>query len=302
MDTPLPTGAELRRLYDQGTNIMAYLRRVSGVEHNAEGIIAAAYDLQAGSYVREREDPRRAATLLPYARAIADVLRRYGATSVLEAGVGEATTFCDVVEFTGIEPPQAWGFDLCWSRIAVGREYARRRGLAEACLFTGSLFRIPVCDDAFDVVYTSHSIEPNRGRELAAAHELVRVARSHVVLFEPIYELAGPDAQARMDRLGYCRDLFAQLSGAGLKVVEYRLMDECPTNALNPTGVLVVAKSTAHRRPPQFICPQAGSPLRPLGGHWYSDESHLVYPVLEGVPCLLPGNGVLASSFPAFAA
>lgn len=60
------------------------------------------------------------------------------------------------------------------------------------------LFDIPLKDASVDVVYTSHSHEPNGGLEEDAIRELMRIARRAVILVEPIYELANSEAQSRM--------------------------------------------------------------------------------------------------------
>lgn len=295
---PQPRGdVPLKQLYDAGVNIMAHCREAEGAAENSEHAIAAAYDLQAGSYVRQRDDPTLRASLLRYTAEVAGVLRGLGPTSLLEAGVGEATTLCDVLAGVPVRAECAWGFDISWSRIAVGREYARRAGHPGVTLFTGSLFHIPVCDNAFDVVYTSHSIEPNRGREMEAVRELHRVARSHVVLFEPIYELAGEEARRRMDRHAYCRGLHEQVERAGLTVIDYRLLEHC-VNPLNPTGVIVIAKPAgADRADPRFVCPRSRRPLTRASGNWFCEESLVVYPSILGIPCLAPENGVIASKY-----
>ena len=72
-------------------------------------------------------------------------------------------------------------------------------------LFTGDLDRIPLASDSVDVVLTIHAVEPNQGREEAILSELLRVARKHLVMIEPSYELASAEARERMDRLGYVR-------------------------------------------------------------------------------------------------
>ncbi|ODN65364.1 hypothetical protein A9E74_02832 [Methylophaga muralis] len=69
------------------------------------------------------------------------------------------------------------------------------------------LFEIPLADSSVDIIYTSHSLEPNGGREEAALKELLRVARRAVILFEPIYELGNVEAQLRMDTHKYVKQL-----------------------------------------------------------------------------------------------
>ena len=44
-----------------------------------------------------------------------------------------------------------------------------RASTLQLTLFVGDLFAIPVADSSFDVVYTSHSIEPNQA-EKGSAH------------------------------------------------------------------------------------------------------------------------------------
>lgn len=101
---------------------------------------------------------------------------------------------------------KALGFDISWSRIQAGRNWLRENQIS-AHLFVADLFNMPIADNAVDVVYTAHSLEPNGGRESAAISECLRIARKAVVLVEPIYELAPEAAQLRMASHGYVRNL-----------------------------------------------------------------------------------------------
>ena len=76
-----------------------------------------------------------------------------------------------------------------------------------ARFFVGNMFHIPFADNSIDIVYTSHSMEPNGGREKEAMAELYRVAGKYLVLLEPSYELATDDGKQRMDRLGYVKGM-----------------------------------------------------------------------------------------------
>lgn len=66
------------------------------------------------------------------------------------------------------------GFDLSWSRISVAQKWLDEKSV-KAQLFVGDLFSIPLADRSVDVVYTSHSLEPNGGKEELAIKELLRV-------------------------------------------------------------------------------------------------------------------------------
>jgi hypothetical protein len=60
------------------------------------------------------------------------------------------------------------------------------------------------------------------------------------VLFEPCYELASADGQARMRSLGYVRELSRHAEDAGGKVESLTPLAQVH-NPLNPTACLVIA-------------------------------------------------------------
>jgi SAM-dependent methyltransferase len=115
------------------------------------------------------------------------------------------------------------GFDLSWSRCAGARARLREESVS-ADVFVGDLFAIPLADASVDVVYNSHSLEPNGGREREALCELLRVTRHRLVLCECLYELAPEPAQARMRGNGYVRVLEDTLRSLGADVKACRLL------------------------------------------------------------------------------
>ena len=154
----------MERLYREGANIMQVFRDMDSSQVNSLEGILVAYDLQAGSYVKRVREQSPTGFNARFTAAVAEILDRYSPRSILEAGVGEATTLANVLPRMQRPPADALGFDISWSRIAVAREYCAGRGVSPL-LFTGNLTEIPVSDDAVEVVYTSNSVEPNRGRE-----------------------------------------------------------------------------------------------------------------------------------------
>jgi len=288
---------EVRAAYARGENAMEFLRKATGDARNSVVSTLLAYDLQAGSYVagaranpqgRERWCGQLAQLLAPY-------MPEQG--SILEVGCGEATTLAGVLKVLGTMPQHALGFDISWSRCAEGLAWLKENGVT-ARLFVADLFEIPLGDSSVDVVYTSHSLEPNGGREERAIAELLRVARHAVVLVEPIYELAGPEAQARMMHHGYVRGLRQTAERLGAAVKDYRLLDHME-NPLNPSGVLVLEKkgrpAQAAGPAPAWRCPLTATPLSDVGDALFSKDSGLAYPVLRGVPLLTTAHGVVAS-------
>lgn len=297
-------------LYAEGGNITQYLRGLAESPSATNSIedILIAYDFQAGSYVEAVEkDEEARAYKRAYDGAIVDVLMQFGiksGDSLMEVGVGEATTLVGVQKALmerDVRPSGMFGFDLSWSRIKVGRDYVAQKAVTPQTieLATGDLFQSPFRDNSIDFVYTSHSLEPNGGREREALAELYRVARRYVVLLEPAYELTENDAaRTRMESHGYVRGLRQHSEALGYKVLRHELFPLC-ANPLNPTGLLVIEKeagasSTSGNESP-WACPLTRTALTQSAEGWHSAESLLAYPVLGGVPCLLPQNAVVAS-------
>lgn len=287
--------------YRRGENITAILRNLDATDRNSEATIETAYDLQAGSYVALLAAPAVQARQRAYGAAIADILCELTRpTSLLEAGVGEGTTFSFVLQALASPDLTAHGFDISWSRIATCRDWLAAQGVGEPTLAVAGLLHLPYASDAFDVVYTSHTIEPNGGNEAAVLRELYRVTSRYLVLLEPGYELASDEARARMDRLGYCRDLPGTATSLGMKVIRHELFSHS-VNPLNPTAVTLIEKAP-HAAPatPAFACPNYGDPLFEVGGALFSPDSLRAYPSLGGIPLLRQQDAVIASAFERF--
>jgi hypothetical protein len=102
----------------RGNNITQLLRNERGLLHNTPEIIEIAYDLQTGSYVAAMENVAMQEHKKSYTSEIARViLSLCEPGSILEAGVGEATTLSGVPQAVGSDV-DGYGFDLSWSRVA----------------------------------------------------------------------------------------------------------------------------------------------------------------------------------------
>lgn len=289
----------MRAAYARGENVMEWARNNStGEATNTLVNTLVAYDLQAGNYVANaRANPNFQKR---WCAQLAGLIQPYIELGdrVLEVGVGEATTLAGVIK--AIERPDfaALGFDVSWSRIKVGQGWLGENSV-NARLFVGDLFRIPLADNSIDVIYTSHSLEPNGGKEAEAIAELLRVARKAVVLIEPIYELASEQAKIRMRAHGYVRDLKYVAEKQGVSIVEYGLLELCG-NPLNPSGVVLMLKPNPAERISMALgecwqCPLTGMPLVDLGDIFYGENVGLAYPVMRGIPLLRGQHGVVAS-------
>lgn len=288
----------MRTAFARGENAMEYARRELRGAENSRIATLISYDLQAGSYIENaRANPKANAR---WAGQLANILGPFvtARSLLLEAGCGEATTLAGILKLLPQRPRNALGFDISWSRCASGMSWLVENK-STALLFVADLFHIPLDDSSVDVVYTSHSVEPNRGRERDALRELLRIARRTVVLVEPMYELADGNAKKRMDRHGYVRGLRQAAGDLGADILDYRLLEHSG-NPLNPSGVLVLRKRTATESGTtdpriRWRCPITHTPLIDVQDVFASRESGLAYPVLRGIPLLRPQHAVVAS-------
>lgn len=292
------TPKALIKAFARGENITELLRRELSSEQNTEEIIETAYDLQAGSYVKALETPEMLKHKEDYGEAIASVISDLtSASSILEPGVGEGTTMSFVVRSFDNRPPHIHGFDISWSRIACCREWLSKQHCADVRLSVASIFHTPYLEDSFDVVYTSHTIEPNGGNEAEILRELFRIASRYLILLEPGYELADEEARARMKRLGYCTGLVDHANALGMNVIRHELFAHT-ANPLNPTAITVIAKNpNAPSAVPKLACPRYLTPLSDHSESLYSVDSLRAYPKIKCIPCLRPEDGVIASTY-----
>lgn len=291
------TPRELQAMYARGENIISAMTKDCKDDLNSSDIIEIAYDLQTGSYVKAMQGDSMRVHKQQYSTEIAKIiLSLCQPESILEAGVVEATTLSGVLEGLNI-PIDSYGFDLSWSRIAEARKWLSSKGILDTTLCTGNLLNMPFADNSIDVVYTSHSIEPNRGNEKAILQELFRVARKFVVLLEPGYELASIEARNRMDSHGYCRNIPEVAHNLGYKILKHELFP-CSANPLNPTAITIIEKNTKQKKPSFTLsCPEFKTNLKTIDGMMFSSEALRVYPIIGGIPCLRVENGIFASKF-----
>lgn len=291
----------MKQAYENNENCMEYARRAHGLAGNVAVATEISYDLQSGSYVKYAlaKEAITQEWCSHLAALVAPHLPPNG--TVMEVGVGEATTLAGVLAALPTRPRQAAGFDISWSRCAHGRQWLKSNN-QDACLFVADLFHIPLADSSVDVVYTSHSIEPNGGREEEALRELLRVARCAVVLVEPIYELASPEGQARMVQHGFVRGLKKTAETLDCTVEDYRLLGPLGrVNPLNPSGVIVMKKTAQSNRALDsgaiaWRCPLTHAKLEPTGDAMFSPDTGVAYTSLDGIPLLSRNNAVIASS------
>ena len=293
--------AKAKAVYDRGGNVTAHLREQVGIDHNTPEIIEMAYDLQAGTYVAAAN--KHYAVVEPYTTEIASVLDSYlrDDDMFLDIGCGEMTTLSLISAKLNRDIASLYAFDISWSRIKVGLAFAAANMKHPARLqaFTADIAEIPLRSKSVDASMTSHALEPNGGREVELLSEILRVTRRLALLFEPSYELNSNEGRARMDQLGYIKNLKGAVNLAGGK-----LLDAIPLkrsfNPLNPTVAYVIEPGKADigkERPTTiFSDPGTDTPLRKFENFYFSPSSGLSYPIIQGIPVLRSRSAVLTSA------
>lgn len=287
----------LQKMYEEDVNIIQYLNDLDKKENNSVEDIMISYDFQAGSYVEHYfADNEFVET---YTDKLAEVIENLnaGTNSIFECGVGEATTLVPLVNKLKGEYSFIGGNDISWSRVATAREFAQQYCRLPVDLVVGNLFELPLADDSVDIVYTSHSLEPNGGHETELLEELYRVTKKYLILLEPAYELASDEAKERMKKHGYVTGLYDTAKNLGYEVEKYELFG-LSSNPLNPTGIMIIKKKTnsdGNSNDCCYCCPITKTRLDVIGNAFFSKQALLAYPILNGVPCLVRESAVVAT-------
>jgi ubiquinone/menaquinone biosynthesis C-methylase UbiE len=286
---------EIKAHYQNGGNILQWIRDNKNSHFHDEQDIRISYDLQSGNYIKKflinREFKEQ------YGKKLASTIASLGKfNTVLEAGTGEGIMLHLLRKHLAAPCPELVGFDISWSRLKYARYLFERLAQDDISLFSANLFNIPLVDNSVDVVFTSHAIEPNGGKEAEALKELYRVASKYLVLLEPSFDFANEEGKKRMLEHGFITGLHQAAVTLGYNIHTYEPFG-LSVNELNPTGLLIIEKP-AKGTPPStsYRCPITFEPLSMTNEPFMSSaDSGFAYPVLQGIPCLCEDNAVLAT-------
>lgn len=286
---------KIKDIYSKGGNIIKYLKQVGKNKTNSIEDILISYDFQSGSYIKEFSENSK--FLYKYCDVLASIINNLeDIKSIIEIGVGEATTLNILLQKLEKTPHNILGLDISWSRLKFAQGLLKEFNASYVKLFTANLFEIPLLDNSIDVVYTSHSLEPNGGKEEEALRELYRITNKYLILLEPSFEFADEESRERMRSHGYVTKLYQTAKKLNYNIITHRLFDYC-ANPLNPTGLIIIKKEGEFSsNNPDLVCPISHTRLTKFSNSLlYSDDSFLAYPVIENIPCLLKENSILAT-------
>lgn len=294
---------DARKAYSEGNNVTELLRIQNGININTPDIIEVAYDLQAGTYIDFVTEHHNDVSL--FATEVGKILNNnitHGDT-LLDIGAGELTTLSLVLSSMEMRPSEIFAFDISWSRIYKGISFAKNNmGVDYKNLkaFVGDISEIPLHDKSINVTTSCHALEPNGGKLKELLLELFRVTIDKLVLFEPCYEINSEKGKARMDKLGYIKDIEGVVKKLGGEIIE-TFKIENSINELNPTACFiikppVIADQTMNKDTGGYSLPGTNMSLKKVGDFYHSIETGLTFPILKGIPVIKSKCAVLATS------
>ena len=300
--------------YDEGGNIIQHLRALDNKaadDPNSKYDVLISYDFQAGTYSRSYNHEHK----LKYTRRLSEIINglKCKKDSILEAGVGEATTLVGLLNHEGMTFKNVYGNDISWSRIKFAQKFFRSKmstfprvdndsqhgGGWKSQLFVGDIFSLPLLNNSIDIVFTSHSLEPNGGHEKELLEELYRVTNNYLLLLEPAYEFADETSRARMKKHGYVTNLYETARQLGYKVLMHELYG-VSDNPLNPTGLILIEKGAAQSVEQPFCDPLTHTPMTIKGNVYFSEDSLISYPIVNDVPCLMKEYAIVTTKMNEF--
>ena len=288
--------------YSRGQNVTNFLRLENHLTFNTPEVIETAYDLQAGTYIEYTLQNLEVQTA--YVNELSEVLNSYisSVETLLDVGSGELTTLSPLINKLRITPREIYAFDISWSRIYLGLEFARK--VAKELFprirpFVADILELPIPDKSIDICTSSHALEPNGQNLKKILIELFRVTRDKLILFEPYYEANSLEGQRRMDSLGYIKNLKDVVDNLGGNVIETIPIKHI-TNHLNPTFCFVITPPPTDKRETDsienaFTLPATNYPLVRIDNFFYSSETGLCFPILKDIPILKSSNAILAT-------
>jgi ubiquinone/menaquinone biosynthesis C-methylase UbiE len=186
-----------------------------------------------------------------------DYISRHSFESILEVGAGELRT----ISLAGnifTEEKLYYGIDLSLNRLCHGYKQFCIKNDFKIKLAKANAIYLPFADKSIDTVYSTHCLElMPKNHFKKAVTEMCRVARNHVFLFEPSWELGGCLQKMKMASERYVRGIPKFITAdLGLKLTDYRLL----TNHFNPFNKtalhhITLENNTSKQNLSDFVCP-----------------------------------------------
>lgn len=300
----------IKELYDNDVNIMQYYRDKVNIAENTTDSILMSYDLQAGSYIDSyiknkisdnyHENGKRVELSCQeaskkFCKFIASEIKKFDFTTILEAGVGEATSLNLIADNFDSSSVKFSGFDLAPSRIMHAKGFLKTNN-KKADLIVANLLKTPYEDNAFDIVYTIHAIEPNTLNCEKILKELYRITNKYLILVEPSFELGNQATKENIEKHKYIKNLSESVHNLGYKIIKYEL---CPVGTYsNQPAIMIIEKngSAKSKDNVKYACPICHKELI-YDGNYFCNECFRVFPEIKNIPLLTEESSIVFTQY-----
>jgi ubiquinone/menaquinone biosynthesis C-methylase UbiE len=294
-----------KKAYAAKKNISKLLRDKKKLDYNNSEIVEIVYDLQAGSYIEYAV--KNFNSIDSYSSQLAKILDDYVSSkkSILDIGTGELTTLSFVIKKLKIKPKNIYAFDISWSRIFKGLNFAKKNmgnDFLNLKYFVGDIKEIPLQNKSIDITTSSHALEPNGGNLYQLMLEIFRITKDKLILFEPSYEINSKKGKKRMDKLGYIKNMDGIIKELNGKFLD-KIIIKNPVNPLNPTVCFVISPPNStnvmtrknSNKKNIFSVPGTNFNVNKKDNFYYSNDMGLCFPIIKSIPILKSNAAILAS-------
>ena len=288
----------LKEIYNSKKNIYLTLKERYGKKISEEKLIEISYDIQTGYYTSFLKSNKKLFQKLW--EEYSSVINRYlkPKSVILDAGVGEFSTHCGVINLLNNQPKQVFAFDLSFSRILYGLGYVKKSyplQYKKISPFCSDIQLLPLPDSSIDLIFSAHALEPNKSNIKEILKELFRVAKKTLIFFEPSFQYNCEKGKKRMKKFDYIYDLDTLIKELGGRLVE-KWKTKTQKNELNPTACYVVQVEKTDLKKPFFTTPGTNFILRKEDNFYQCKEFGLHYPILKNIPLFREQFGILSSA------
>lgn len=142
------------------------------------------------------------------------------------------------------------GLEISQQRIRVAKEHFGHRLSGIAFYIQSITDRIEALSEGeFDIVFSMHCLEQITYQSTLAIKEMHRLAKSLVIMIEPVYELGNPTQRLYLINQDHNRTLLSAINELGLAPTRIEPLD-IQSNPLNQSSIIVIEKHSEQKDVP----------------------------------------------------